>query len=821
VLPDDVDGTGDGFAVVFNETMNPDEVDENSVIIWNEGPDPGTSSTAMADDEYLTDFTATMVGNALHIVTTEPLGDDDHLKIYMLSDDFQDTSGNYLTGPDLVDDDTCENKLWVEDFWSSNDTKYIVVGVKIFSPDSTNVGEVTDLAQVCLDEGGPDGFPALNAAYPSVFSDMDSSTPGFQNLNTTLNDSYWAERLEALAQAGGNNANVDNGYALVTFLTPTEGTYSVSPGGCSGTNDGTTKSCTLSGVSVGQTVYVTSEDDFGNPSNVVSIVLGDCAAPTTVLNYAYNTCGHVGYSPVAGAADGTLGGYDTNYAAHICTVGEILGDPAYGDGGENTEEAEASVLGLPTLNITCRLLKDADIAPSVIEPIDIFGLYGQIDTYPLDPDPTNADELYDATAFAGWQPFADTIGVAFSEDIVMTAGGSIVSPTLTTTITSWAVGNNITQQDDLDPIDANANGNAADLAQITVDDVIDLANVDHGEVIDFSAAVEDVSGNAADNARVVVNDLLPPFVVSAYWDGDLVIEFNEPVNVCTDATECTTTTITLMDPTYGGNVAYTTPTDDAVITTDGASLSVDGMTLTIPSSTMILAPTNFDRSLHFPSQAITGNLVYSESIYDTILTTPLADYAHGRLNFDNIEDMNGNRWLDWDGATDGSNANINAATDDFVASDWTGSSAMCNTPEFAPVDALGPFIITSIPVTMAPGDPVGRFGVVYTFSLPIDYGDLIGTFPGCTGANNTAVCANNWLQTPGNLASVSTLTLAAGGAVATTGSSYNDLTRTLNLVFEPGSGIWSSGDTIEFSTGWRFISSFGGNSRTLNNHTIE
>jgi hypothetical protein len=644
VLEDDVDGTGDGFYLMFNETMDPDEIDENSVIIWNEGPNPLDPS----DDEYVTDFTATLSGKALQIVTAEPLGDDDHLKIYMLLDDFQDTAGNYLATQDMLEDDgVCDNTPgqwnlpWINDFISNNNTLYAVAGVKIFSPDSTDVGEVSDLAQVCLDGGGDAGFAALNAAYPSVFTDMDSGTAGFQNLNA--DDDDWEERLEALADAqGSTTATVENGVALITYMTPSEGSNSVTSGVttyCGSTpNTGSTQSCVIDPASVGQVVFVTSEDDFGNPSNVVSITLGDCAAPTTVLNYAYNTCGHVGYD-LSGTGLGTnhfATDSDTNYAAHLCTVGEVIGDPAYGDGGENTDDSTASMLGLPTLNITCRLLKDPDDAPGVTPPIDFFGLYGQIDTYDAGPN-NNIDELYDATGYAAWVPFEDSIGVAFSEDIAMTTGGSI-DWSGDASIDSWSIGNNISTQDDGDSIDDTSGyGNVgADLVQLTIDDIITLANDDHGEIMDFSDAVEDTAGNSADNARVVINDLLPPFVTNAYWDGDLVITFNEPVSVCLDITTgCTENFVTLLDPTdtgsgvYGGNVT---------IGTDGGTLSVDGMTLTIPSSN-IAAPLagTFDRAQHFPGLGVTGNLVYSESIYDTIITNPLTEYAHGRMNFDNIE----------------------------------------------------------------------------------------------------------------------------------------------------------------------------------------
>ena len=79
----------------------------------------------------------------------------------------------------------------------------------------------------------------------------------------------------------------------------------------------------------------------------------------------------------------------------------------------------------------------------------------------------------------------------------------------------------------------------ADLVQITVADVLSLANDYHQEIMDFSLAVEDTSGNPADNAQVVINDLMPPFVEYAYWDGGLTIKFNESIAPCIDGDDRT------------------------------------------------------------------------------------------------------------------------------------------------------------------------------------------------------------------------------------------------------------------------------------------
>jgi hypothetical protein len=383
----------------------------------------------------------------------------------------------------------------------------------------------------------------------------------------------------------------------------------------------------------------------------------------------------------------------------------------------------------------------------------------------------------------------------------------------------------------LNPPDGGA-GTSVDLVQITVDDVLTLANDDHLGIMDFSAVVEDMAGNPADNARVVVTDLLPPFVVSAYWDGDLVIEFNEPVDVCIDTTTgCTADFVTLMDPLYGARVVDPAPVQ---LTTNGASLSVDAMTLTIPAATIAL--TAFDRDDQFPGAGVHADaLVYAEPIYDTIIANPLATYNHGRLNTDDIRDANnGNRWADWNGTNSYGSAANSLAEPKNANGDWaTGFAGItggdqCQTPEFAPIDALGDFIITSFPLTFGDTDAPSTFSIVYQFSQPIRY----APFGGCTTGND--ICANAWLATAANVDGVTSFGGSPGPADGTDVgadviSTYNSVTQTLTLTYispvpSPGTAYtWATNDSITFdsSASFRFQSVFGGALRSLNNHFIQ
>jgi hypothetical protein len=613
LLQDDIDGT-DGIDIIFNELLQEGEVDENSVVIFD--TDDGSNG------DYITDFTAELSGKNLTITTTDPIPADHHILVYLLRDDFRDLSGNFLHAQDIFAGSTppqtstnaCSDVFFAEEYYSTNRTAYIVVGFKIHSPDSTNVPEVTELAQVCTETTGDADLPELHAAYPRTMrTSYDNEDQELFNLNA---DSDYEARLEALADVVGGDqatnlmADVRPNYAAITFMPPASGGWQIGSDSdaacetnCSGGGEGELQKVILGSddgtsddeANVGDVIYVESIDDFDNISAVAEITLGDCVAPTTTLNYAYNTCGHLGYdngswdiNPHGGGGEE---GYDTDEAEHICALNENLAVPEYGDGGENTDEGVAGNLGIPTLNITCRLLKDRGDAPNVCAPINFAGLYDGTDIdqslYYSTAQSCNLDDssatqqqekLYDATQWAAWGAFPDTIGVAFSEDIALSAAGAagiVTSGTFDTSITSIGIGNDIGLTDDGDPPDGGQDDGSplmsADLVQMSIDDVFTLANDDHLEIIDFSGAIVDASAAAhpADNARVIVNDLLPPFVEWAYWDGGLVIQFNEAVNPV-----LTSDKVYVVNPVTG---APSAPVD-----LDNATLSMSNTRLSIP-----------------------------------------------------------------------------------------------------------------------------------------------------------------------------------------------------------------------------------------------
>jgi hypothetical protein len=255
--------------------------------------------------------------------------------------------------------------------------------------------------------------------------------------------------------------------------------------------------------------------------------------------------------------------------------------------------------------------------------------------------------------------------------------------------------------------------------------------------MDFSNAVEDTTGNPADNAQVVVNDLMPPFVEYAYWDGNLVIQFNEAVAPDTSAadTNCsapssTTDVVVLFQP----NNLFAGP---AHVGVHCATLSNNDTMLTIPAANLNQA--GVSQGNYFPSSG-TNAMVYDEPTVAAYVAQAPGPYNHGIMSVGDIPDAHGNtgyanaggnQWSQWD--------NPHGAND-FV--DVTGGQ-LCEEPTFAVADVVGNFDITSQDLSLfEPGDPNCSVAatpvthrITYTFSHPLDLDATFGNSgsnPGCS-----------------------------------------------------------------------------------------
>jgi hypothetical protein len=297
----------------------------------------------------------------------------------------------------------------------------------------------------------------------------------------------------------------------------------------------------------------------------------------------------------------------------------------------------------------------------------------------------------------------------------------------------------------------------ADLAMVTFTDVIALANDYHGETLDFTAAVVDSNDVAAENADVTIIDLLPPFVTRAYWDGDLVIEFNEEIDVSTiDTGECFVRIAGTDDILF--NQAFDVA--DALATSN----TLAWIDAPIPDRTDI-----FDL----------GD--WAEADYNDV--GGAGTLAHTALITDCVPDANGNTWQ-WV---------------DLEFQDILGNQ-QCRIPRFLAVDVLGDFTDTKTAPDfdcLASGDVL----ITTTTSHPVNYVSTYGCDPDVLDLDTMRLCmAQNifFLDFDGpNLEGpvdglnpdgmeLTAMTINASRTVAT----YT-ITNTLGLVFD-------NGDTVVF-----------------------
>jgi len=226
---------------------------------------------------------------------------------------------------------------------------------------------------------------------------------------------------------------------------------------------------------------------------------------------------------------------------------------------------------------------------------------------------------------------------------------------------------------------------SVDLVAVSVADVVSLANVDNGGVLSFANVIADTAttpnlalaglgsvGGA--NAQVVLQDAFPPMVESAEWDGTtFTIVFNEGVAVptgtdtldlhvidATDATGLTKATITL-------NAAETTITNAGYFTYDANTF-----TLVVNVSAGVEAT--------FVGSASSDEEYY----YADDIAGSSSEEQHAILNWDSLDDLNGNNWLEFNG---GVLANgIEAGDTDLT----TGNTRYeVNAPVFLAVNTLG------------------------------------------------------------------------------------------------------------------------------------
>ena len=314
----------------------------------------------------------------------------------------------------------------------------------------------------------------------------------------------------------------------------------------------------------------------------------------------------------------------------------------------------------PILYVASKLLDNLDANGTEVTdiiPSDnslLKELYALNTSYDDNGTTTQFTTMYDTVAFPAMSK-TRTVDVTFSEEINL-----IVTPTVTngtSMLSGWTTDTNST-----------------DIVKFTVDDVINLANNDHGAVIDFTG-ISDLAGNVASveaNAKVVILDAMPPFVTKASFTPETVdITFNEAVMLTADA-----------NITIDGNLTATYTTASSA----NYTLSTDSKTLTVAVSEFT-NPADASESLQ-RSRFNLGR--YIETAYDSY------ERYHSRMTW-SIKDTQGNSW----------------ATDNNITA-----------PAFAIVDLIGDFQVTTDNSLFKLSDDTTAVDQVvkWTFNHPIQTG---------------------------------------------------------------------------------------------------
>lgn len=775
MLNDDTDSV---ITIEFSEVMT--SIDDNSIRVRD-----------VDDGEYL-NFSYSLNGKTLTITIAETDLNGDpqdrllaraghEIDVLLLVDDFRDTAtpanalGTVKNGganTDIGFDSSLETSVG---------SQYVKLALKSYIEANANADAVSlENSQQSEDVRGVNDLDALQSKN-NAFLDIDDMNVGIQQLNTADDDDASGtadaqERMQALASALAGtigsleSTDVEANTAGIQFAATNASYYELDVLDSEGTSkfnglaqveldggtfdpapnanrfvadvaEGQNLYLVLQGVEPTDVVHITPFDEFGYAGNLATVTLVDNVAPTTVLQNAYGT------------------GADNNNGSVVSLQ--------YGDGGEQSSNPDAEI-GTPYLNVTPRMMSIVD---GTADGTDEDGLEGVYTLKPLfDLNTENAitddpnfgelfiDELnfdagniagstagvYDANAYAAWNVGQRTIGVAFSEDVVLNDAAAIDHSQVTNaTLSGFAANNDVLRQDD--------NGTTyADLIQFDIDDVIDFANADHDAVIDFSTAIEDAVGNAgASNAKVVVGDAMPPLVESAEYTGSAFsIQFNEAISVDTS------TQIVL------GGVAITLDQD----TVDAFNLQGDKTILNVLPSAW--------------GEDLDRTTVFSLAQYDEANPNegsfPNDLHRHARLDFSDIEDLRGNSWSDVStGAT--------ATSEEFFFYQ----------PDFAAVDATGVFSVTGVDNGTTLGS--SQISVRFTGTHPID---LSGW-----DANNDGVVSQNEFETKFTFTDDNGggVTINAADDTHTLTPTNNGKTLTFNFVL---TGNVEAGDNLQVNAAW-------------------
>lgn len=580
-------------------------------------------------------------------------------------------------------------------------TASVVLGPQIFDADTTEDGNLTDLA-----------------GYSTAFQDnvVDAATaPG---AITQLNDgdSLTSARLTALATArNANVANVtiDQDYAVVAFdgsnaaslvWESTTGTTTTTiipapvvapvvatPGYTIVTKANGDTELHISIAKHSDVITATPVNGFGDvvATGAMTVTLVDAVAPTTVVQQGYEITSTG--APFAG----------------LNVVSGTTANASFGSGGEiSAPGTTATANGEPIIYIQPRHLAGVvgtttTAARETEFDTLVVGMNGRLSSAELAAYATPAlaqaavsryataggvqSPIYDATAFDAWEATTATIGVAFSENVTLTTTAPAYSGTASL-VGGFAVNNDVA-------VTIDNTASLVDLVTFDTTDVVALS-LDAGADLGFVGSVTDSRDNASTaNAQVFVQDAFPPMVTDAVWNGEtLVLTFNETPVIPSPAAN-----INIIDPT---NVAAAYP-----ISVGSTNAAVTGNVMTIT----LTGTENVDVNSRFVS-GTAGEFLYDDD-------ADANEEQHAVLDWDVIEDETGNSWSDFNSTLAPTSLGLEGTPS--VTRRWEVVA-----PRFLAVDSVGAFnyqlATTLFEDTGVPGDDDGIVTYTVTFSHPLE-----------------------------------------------------------------------------------------------------
>ena len=568
-----------------------------------------------------------------------------------------------------------------------------------------------------------DGGSSKLGMYSSAFADNQDGSAVIKQLNGQLETEA---RLAALAYA------LDDTVAVAVTVTHNEAfvTYSNASGdveadvGVGIELSGTSGDFAVTGAVDGDVVEATATNAYGVELATSSVTLLDKIAPTTILQESYNITG-------AGAPKVLTG-----------KLVVVDGDDAIvlGNGGENTGvlAATEAEVGNPLIFVQPRHLAGSNAGVTgAVRGTEFDGLTedmtSRLDTgeVVVDGAPDAGDTMrvydgrpiYDAGAYANWSAVAQDLGVAVSEDIAIVTDSTVTFGG-TTAITApkalLDVALNIDNQGLTD----------VDLVQISVADVVALANNDHNATLSFAGVIADTSDTAnvadADSKAVVVfKDAFPPMVESARWDGtELTVVFNEAIETITDDTH----RLVLINPVDDSKENIVLLSSADADTANAFVQSLDKTILTITTDSIISWVGDADVATE------------DEWMYDDDAAGDTGEEQHAILNWDEIEDANGNSWDQFNGGDADSGLDGDYTSNNDIQVNYERWEV--NAPMFVAVNELGnlsvSFDLDANSFTAGIGDTT--IVVEFTSTHALNLNDMFdGSIAGVVNANVDSV----------------------------------------------------------------------------------